>query len=55
MHVSFNEIKHHILKIIEEADILGSGDSGRIDPTNSISDPTSRNSDPTSSEQTSDE
>jgi len=55
MHVSFNETNPHILNIIEDADISGPRDSGRIDPTISISDPTSRNSDPTSSEQTPDE
>jgi len=45
--VSFNETNPHISKIIEEADISGSGDSGKIDPTSNISDPTSRNSTPT--------
>jgi len=48
MHVNFNETIPHISKIIEDADISGSGDLGRINPT-------CRNSDPTSSEQTSDE
>jgi len=55
MHVNFNETNSHISKITKEVDISDSGDSGRIDPTSSVSDPTNRNFDSTNSEQTLDE